>query len=422
MNHGRFTLAAALLAAFTLMCLPSCHRRERQVIEAQRDTIYPLGFCTDSFDLAEGTLKNGEIFTALMNRLGMKPQDAMSLVAVSDSVFDPKKMRAGNPWQAYYSLKDSSEQVLEYVVYNESKISLTVFKCTEPLDAWRVTLPVDHVRRYADVHISSSLWNDMRRAGAPQMLILHLEDIYAWTVDFFSIQPGDRFSVMYDESVCGGELIDIDTVYYAEFTHDGKCFPAIRLDQGDGGNVYWNEKGESLKKAFLKAPLRFSRISSGFSYHRKHPVTGRVKAHTGVDYAAPVGTPVMSIGDGTVISKGWAGGGGNTVKIRHNSVYTTAYLHLSRYAAGLKTGDRVRQGEVIGYVGSTGVSTGPHLDFRVWKGGTPINPLKMESPSAEPIRQENMPLLDSLYQALSAQLHENLSVKDSVRTAAPDLD
>lgn len=420
MKHGTLSLSAVLVAAAALIFTPSCHRKNDNAVEQPRDTVYPLGFCTDSFDLAEGTLKNGEIFTGLMTRLGMTPQAAMALVSASDSVFDPRRMRAGSPWQAYYSLRDSTEQVLEYVVYSSSKVSMTVFKCTEPLGAWDVQRPVEHVRRFADVEIASSLWNDMRRAGAPQMLILHLEDIYAWTVDFFSIQPGDRFSVMYDESVCDGELIDIDTVYYAEFTHDGKCFPAIRLDQGDGGNVYWNEKGESMKKAFLKAPLRFSRISSGFSYHRKHPVSGKVKAHTGVDYAAPSGTPVMSIGDGTVISKGWAGGGGNTVKIRHNSVYTTAYLHLSRYAAGLKVGSRVRQGEVIGYVGSTGVSTGPHLDFRVWKNGTPVNPLKMESPSAEPIRHENMPLLDSLYTERSALLRTWLSARDSVQLSVGD--
>ena len=409
-------LAAVLSAIFVSVCLPSCHRRSAGVQpEMDRDTVYPLGFCTDSFDLAEGTLRQGEIFTGLITRLGMSPQEAMNLVTVSDTVFNPKKMRAGNLWQAYYSLADSTDQILEYIVYNEDKVNMTVFKCREPLSAWRVTKPIVHSRKFADVTISSSLWNDMRRAGAPQMLILHLEDIYAWTIDFFSIQPGDRFSVIYDEAVCDGELVDIDTVYYAEFSNGGKVFPAVRLDQGDGGNVYWNEKGESMKKAFLKAPLRFSRISSGFSYHRKHPVTGKVRAHTGVDYAAPVGTPVMSIGDGTVISKGWGGGGGNTVKIRHNSVYTTAYLHLSRYAAGLKVGDRVRQGDVIGYVGSTGVSTGPHLDFRVWKGGSPINPLTMESPSAEPIRPENLPALDSVWREMSDTLRNWLAAKDSVK-------
>jgi murein DD-endopeptidase MepM/ murein hydrolase activator NlpD len=163
----------------------------------------------------------------------------------------------------------------------------------------------------------------------------------------------------------------------------------VMYNQKDGGNMWWNEKGESMRKAFLKAPLNYSRISSGFSYARKHPVTRKVQPHTGVDYAAPKGTPVMSIGDGVVTSMKYEGAGGNTVRIRHNSVYSTAYLHLSKFGPGLKTGQRVRQGQVIGYVGSTGRSTGPHLDFRVWKNGTPINPLKMESPPAEPIKESN---------------------------------
>lgn len=202
--------------------------------------------------------------------------------------------------------------------------------------------------------------------------------------------------MLYEQESCEGEIIDIHRIYYAEFQRDSSVLPAIYFDQGDDGNLYWNEKGESMRKAFLKAPLKFTRISSGFSYHRRHPVTGQVKAHTAVDYAAPTGTPVMSIGDGTVVSAGWSGGGGNTVKIRHNSVYQTAYLHLSRYAQGIKAGARVRQGDVIGYVGSTGVSTGPHLDFRVWKNGSPVNPLKLESPPSDPIEEENRAALDSV--------------------------
>ena len=236
----------------------------------------------------------------------------------------------------------------------------------------------------------------MIAAGVSANMISELSEIYAWTVDFFGLHKGDRFRVLYDQTLCEGADIGVAGIPYAVFERDGKELQAVMFDQQDGGNKYWNEKGESMRKAFLKAPLKFTRISSGFSYHRKHPVHGDVRAHTGVDYAAPTGTPVMTIGDGTVISKGWGGGGGNTVKIRHNSVYTTAYLHLSKYAKNLKVGNRVHQGDVIGYVGMTGTATGPHLDFRVWKNGTPINPLTMESPSAEPIKQENMAALDSV--------------------------
>ena len=266
---------------------------------------------------------------------------------------------------------------------------------------------VEYQRKYADVEISSSLWNDMTSSGASPLLILKLSDIYAWTVDFFGLQDGDRFRMLYGQSLCEGDVIAVDTVYYAVFSRDGHDVPAIMFDQGDGGNLYWGAQGESLKKAFLKAPLQFTRISSGFSYARKHPVTGKIRPHTAIDYAAPTGTPVMSIGDGTVLSVGWAGGGGNTVKIRHNSSYVTSYMHLSRYARGLKVGQHVHQGQVIGYVGATGTATGPHLDFRVYKDGTAINPLKMESPSADPIRPENLPSLDSVrrvYEAMALEL------------------
>lgn len=415
MKFDKAALAAVIVTAFFMICsVQSC--RDRKVHEAAdstgvRDTVYPLGFCTDSFDVEEGTVRDGEIFTYLLTRLGMDNAGAHLLTAASDSIFDPKKLRSGNRWQAYYEADTSGRGSLRYLVYNEDKTGLFVFKCTPPYRAIHTERPVSHTIKATEVTISSSLWNDMKAVGAPHLLILKLEDIYAWTVDFFALQEGDIFRVLYDESACEGELVDIDTVFYAEFAHGGKTMPAIRYDQGDGSGIYWNAEGESMRKAFLKAPLRFSRISSGFSYRRKHPVSGKVRPHTGVDYAAPAGTPVMSIGDGVVISRGWAGGGGNTVKIRHNSVYTTAYLHLSRYASGLKTGDRVSQGQVIGYVGSTGVSTGPHLDFRVWKGGSPINPLTMESPSVEPLRKENLCALDSARIASKHTLDSLLSQK-----------
>ena len=167
-----------------------------------------------------------------------------------------------------------------------------------------------------------------------------------------------------------------------------------------------------MRKAFLKAPLKFSRVSSGFSYARKHPVTRKVRPHTGVDYAAPKGTPVMTIGDGVITSMKYEGAGGNTIRIKHNSVYTTAYLHLSGYAKGLKAGQRVRQGQVIGYVGSTGRSTGPHLDFRVWKNGSPINPLKMQSPPAEPIKEANRRAFENQYEKYRAQI-DSIMARDN---------
>ena len=167
---------------------------------------------------------------------------------------------------------------------------------------------------------------------------------------------------------------------------------------------YYDEQGNSLRKTFLKAPLNYKRISSHFSYARKHPIYHTVRPHTGVDYAAPAGTPVVALGDGVVTFRAYKGGGGNTIKIRHNSTYETAYLHLQKYAKGLQVGQYVKQGDVIGYVGSSGASTGPHLDFRVWKNGTPVNPLTLESPSAEPLPNDLHPAYDSLALHYNRQL------------------
>ena len=359
----------------------------------QKDSIPPIGFVEDNYRIVEDKVKDGEIFTALMSRLGMDHQDALALAGECGTAFDVCKMRAGNTVKAYYA----EGEVPEYVVYEQDKINRVVFKTADSLAVWLYSKPVEVNREYADVTINSSLWNDMVEAGAPTMLIVALSEIYAWSVDFFALQEGDRFKVLFDEKTCEGEFISVDTIYYAEFISGDTVIPAIMYDQGDGGNIYWKADGESLKKAFLKAPLKFTRISSGFSYRRRHPVTGKVRPHTAVDYAAPSGTPVMTIGDGTVLSAGWTNGGGKTVRIRHNSTYTTSYMHLSRYASGIKEGARVHQGQVIGYVGSTGMSTGPHLDFRVWKNGTPVNPLTLESPAATPILPENLHALDSIH-------------------------
>ena len=384
-------LILTVLTAMVLAVSVSCGKREKSsdadAHVADTDTLVnvgPMGFDQDSLTVKEGVVKSGQFFSTLLGSLGMNAQDAYNLTQACDTVFDVKTLRVGQSYKAYYSTEDK----LEYLVYDRDRMSCVVFDCTSPFDAWVYVKPVEFRDRYADVTISSSLWNDMLAADVSPLLILSLSDIYAWTVDFFGLQKGDRFRVLYQEKLCDGNVIAVDTVRYAVFSHNGEDFPAIMFDQKDGGNIWWNEKGESMRKAFLKAPLKYSRISSGFSYARRHPVTRKVQPHTGVDYAAPKGTPVMTIGDGVITSMKYEGAGGNTVRIRHNSVYSTAYLHLSKYGKGLKVGQRVRQGDVIGYVGSTGRSTGPHLDFRVWKNGSPINPLKMDSPPAEPLKAE----------------------------------
>lgn len=398
------------LIALAAILLSACGARTDKEAEGQQtaveeEVLPPLGFRTEDFTSEEGAVRSGETFSGLMGRLGMGAKAAYDLATVCDTVFDVRKLRAGNSYTAYYS-GDSLDRRLEYTVYHNDRIRSTIFKCADSLAVWTYDKPVEHRDSYVDVTIKSSLWNDFLEAGATPALVLEVDDIFAWTVDFFSLQDGDRFRTFYQETLVDGEVIGISKVDYARFSRGGSDICAIRYDQGDSGNVWWNEKGESMKKAFLKAPLKFTRISSKFSYNRKHPVYGTYRPHTAVDYAAPAGTPVYALGDGTVISAGWASGGGNTIKIRHNSVYTTSYMHLIGFAKGIKSGVHVRQGELIGYVGSTGTATGPHLDFRVWKNGTPIDPLKLESPSAEPAREESKPAIDSLWRMYEGMILE----------------
>lgn len=421
MNRLFYILSVSAVLIAAVACGGGNNAEEAAVCEdaVEAEVQHRLGFDPDTLTMETGVVRSNEFFSSLMSRLGLGVSQSYSLAQASDTVFNVRRIRAGNAWQAYYSVtpvetagdastghEDVQENVnrLEYLVYAMDRVTDVVFKCSEPYRVWISEKPVEIQRYTADVTISSSLWNDMVDAGVSPLLILELSDIYAWTVDFFGLQKGDRFRVLYDMTLCEGEPLAVDTVRYAVFEHAGKEYPAIMFNQKDGGNVYWNESGESLRKAFLKAPLRYSRVSSGFSYSRRHPVTRKVQPHTGVDYAAPTGTPVMTIGDGTVTSMKYEGAGGYVVRIRHNSVYSTAYLHLSKFASGLKVGKRVAQGDVIGYVGATGRCTGPHLDFRVWKNGAPINPLKMQSPPAEPLKPENRAAFDSVYVELKKLL------------------
>ena len=229
----------------------------------------------------------------------------------------------------------------------------------------------------------------MKAAGGDQNITMELSEIYAWTVDFFGIQPGDTFKVVYENRYIKDECIGMGRILASYLKNSGEGHYAYYFEQNNKGE-YFDENGDNLRKAFLKAPLNYKRISSTFSNARKHPVTKVVRPHHGVDYAAPTGTPVVTVADGTVIEKGWdKKGGGNYVKVKHNNTYTTTYMHLNGFAKGIQKGSKVKQGQLIGYVGSTGMSTGPHLDFRLNKNGKYINPLTFESPSANPVSGEN---------------------------------
>ncbi|MBR6184451.1 MAG: peptidoglycan DD-metalloendopeptidase family protein [Bacteroidales bacterium] len=397
-----------LILALCLSVLSSCGPRGRVIVgPVEILPTPPVGFIPECFDADSTLVRSGDSFTVLMNRLGLGASDAYALTQRCEGVFDVRKLRAGNPVQAYYETAPGGSRRLCYVVYAEDRVHSTVFQCADSLAVWRVEKPVVHRRRVTDVTINSSLWNDMIAAGGSPNLIMTLADIYQWSVNFFALQKNDRFRMIYTESVCEGDVVGIDTVHFCLFNAAaGKEVAAVRFDTGEGGrSTYWDKGGESLKRMFLKAPLKYNRISSRFSYARKHPVTGKVKAHTAVDYAAPTGTPVHAIGDGTVMRIGWdAGGGGNRIRLKHARGYETSYMHLSKYAPGLKVGTHVSQGQLIGYVGATGTATGPHLDFRVFQNGKAIDPLSLNSPASEPLDKKHLDKFNALYDKYIAEL------------------
>lgn len=385
--------------------VPSVAKRE----DAQElDITSEFGIQLSDYHIKHSKVRKNQFFANLLTEYGVSQKTIYDLTQRCKGIFDMRKFKVGNAYEAYIS-KETGE--LDYLSYEQDSRSYAFFILKDTLDVKIMKKNFMTTRRYSEIKIENSLWMDVIASGASPLLAIKMADIYAWTIDFFGLQPGDSFKALYEEISYNGEVLDIGKVYYAEFTHLNEANYAYYFEEDEnesGSNVYWNEKGESLRKAFLKAPLNFTRISSGFSYNRRHPVTRKVSPHTGVDYAAPIGTPVMSIGDGVVVSAGYKGPNGNMVKIKHNSVYTSAYLHLSRYGKGIKAGTRVKQGQIIGYVGNTGRSTGPHLDFRIWKNNSPINPLKMQSPPAKPIAPENKERFESA-------MKEALSMIDEVK-------
>ena len=360
-------------------------RTDERAETVSEDEVYEYGIPLSKYRKVEGNIRRGEFFSTLMTRLGASQSDIYALDALSKGVFDMRQIKVGYHYHAYYL--PGEPDTLAQVVYEKDNASYVVFTLRDSLSVRVEDKDIVSSIDYVEVNIENSLWQDIIDAGAPALLAVSLADIYAWSIDFFGLQKGDSFKAVYEKSECD---LNVERVLYAEFTHGDQAYKSYWFDDGSG-NYYWNEKGESMRKAFLRAPLSYTRISSGFTYSRRHPITRKVRPHTGIDYAAPTGTEVMSIGDGVVVYKGYKTAEGNMVKIKHNSVYTSAYLHLSRYGKNISVGQRVKQGQVIGYVGSTGYSTGPHLDFRIWKNGTPINPLKMESPPAEPLSKDDMP-------------------------------
>lgn len=363
-------------------------------IQTQEEVLRLYGIPVDSFNVSFDVVKRNQMLLNILSKYQLPDGAIAGLIANEHKAFDLRKIRAGNKYAVF--LEKDTLATLRYLVYEHTPVDYVLFSFSDSVSIELGQKEVIQKLQYAQGTISTSLWNAMLDQNLNPMLANELSEIYAWSIDFFGLQPADSFSIVYDEQFVDSISVGLGKIHTAYFRHAGSDFYAIPFIQ-DSIESFYDINGLSLRKAFLKAPLRFTRISSRFSHSRLHPILKIRRPHHGVDYSAPSGTPVQAIGDGKIMkaSRGYNRGGGNMIKIRHNSVYTTAYLHLSGFAPGIRPGVYVHQGDVIGYVGSTGLSTGPHLDFRFYKNGKAIDPLKVEAPPVDPVREENKTAFDS---------------------------
>lgn len=386
--------AAAIIAAISVVALffydkgnDTQSPAAEVACEAEKEIIYKYGLPIEEFVAEYDTIGNNQTLAEVLYNFGFSSRQIYELTQCPDSIFNERKIRPGQVC-AILKEKDSTSTA-RYFVFEESAKRYVTFDLAQGYKATCGTNPSEWREREIAGIVRSSLWHAMEENGASPQVAVLLSHIFGWSIDFFGIQKGDEFRVIYAQEFVEEKPQNDYRIIAASFRASDSTVYAIPFTQ-DGEELFYNTDGNSLEGAFLKAPLDFYRITSKFSNSRMHPVLKRRRAHHGVDYAAPVGTPVYAIGNGKVIAKGYQPkGGGNYVKIRHNGTYTTTYMHLSKFAKGLKVGDAVKQKQVIGYVGSTGLSTGPHLDFRVYENGKAVNPLTIKSQPKKPVSEAN---------------------------------
>ncbi|MBK8657867.1 MAG: peptidoglycan DD-metalloendopeptidase family protein [Bacteroidetes bacterium] len=344
-----------------------------------------FGINLSDFKVLNHVVKPGEIFSEILGKYNVAYQTIHFLAKESEDIFSIRKIKAGNQCTVLCE-QTQNGLVPKKMIYEASKVDFVVFNLDDSLYIYRGQNKVQRVQREVSGVINSSLYETLEQNDISPALAVRMAEIFAWSIDFYKIQQGDKFKVVYDEDFSGDESVGIGEIKAVLFNSGGKDYYAFYFakDAAHEGD-YYDQDGNSMKKQFLKSPVKFSHISSKFSMKRFHPVTKRWKAHLGTDYAAPHGTPILATADGVVEEAQFKSANGNYVKIRHNGEYKTQYLHMSKIAKGMKRGTRVKQGEVIGYVGSTGLATGPHVCYRFWKDGQQVDPLRQKLSFSDPL-------------------------------------
>ena len=361
------------------------------VVEEKEELPEPIvieefGFNLNDFLVVRDTIKAGDSFGEILekNRLGY-PQ-IFQIAEKAKDTFDIRNLQVGKPYTLLCSKEDSLNRP-QCFIYQPNSIEYVVINFTDSINAYKQKKPVKIVEKEASGVINSSLYVTLQEQGLSPRVAYDMSDIYAWTIDFFRIQKGDKFKIIYTEKYINDTIyVGLDKIHAAYFEHKGEPIYAFEFETDSVKHIvdYFDENAKNLRRAFLKAPVQFSRVSSRYNLKRKIAYYGnKVRPHRGTDFAAPIGSDILATANGTVIESTRRGGNGNYVKIKHNSTYTTQYLHMKKQ--NVKVGDFVKQGDVIGWVGMTGNTGGPHVCYRFWKNGKEVDPFKQDLPDAEPI-------------------------------------
>lgn len=387
------------------------YQSQQAAVAAAKDTVCipqqdKFGIPVHRLKVKDYTVKRNESLYLILNKLGFNAQEIYDASHRAKQVIDLDNLKPGQRYRVYFSA-DSTNQVnkllwqpdkLEYVVFDWTRDSLEISRAARQLNTKRAMFSGT---------IENSLYKTIYRQDGHPILAYKMANIFAWQINFFGLRPGDSFKVLYDKTFVEDEFLGVGDILAAEFTHRGETYKAYKFSRG-GIDGYFDEEGQSVEKALLKAPFEFNqRISSGYTSSRYHPILKKHMPHRGIDYAAPSGTPVLAVGDGVVTEAQYRGANGNIIKIDHNASYQTAYLHLRGFAEGIHRGASVEQGEVIGYVGSTGRSTGPHLDYRLYKNNRAVNSRTVDLPSSKGIPDSLMDTFMERRNSLARQLQKD---------------
>jgi murein DD-endopeptidase MepM/ murein hydrolase activator NlpD len=399
---GILVMGTALLFMLTNINKDKKAVEKLEVIQEIAEPSYEYNILVDSFNVIKGSVKRGQTMGEILYLNHIDHFEINKIVERSKGIFDVRRVNTGKKYTVICA-SDSTKKA-QYFIYEIDAINYVVFDLRGEIDVYKGKKPVIVKLKTASGIIKSSLWLTMEEQKLSPKLTAELSTIYAWTIDFFKIQKNDGFRVYYEDKYIDGQYIGIGRLLAAEFTHKGQDFYSFYYKENENFGDYYDEQGKTLRKAFLMAPVDYKRISSRYSKRRKHPVTGRWKGHFGTDYAAEKGTPIWSTANGTIIAATYTKNNGNYVKVRHNGTYTTQYLHMSKIKPGIRKGVFVKQGDIIGYVGSTGLATGPHVCYRFWKNDKQVDPFKQRLPPGDPINKENreayLLVKDSLMQIL----------------------